>query len=526
MSKKTKDSSAGEARPNLNRRSLLAGGAALAGLTAMSARSQVTGIMPGGGTVPFRRPLGSLPTLDRNQYIHNMELIAHVEDAHISGGEPQMNMWAQGERRLIQAQGGWFDVTDAKHPVLIKTKERTGGCIAYNEKLKKWLMMSTATQPLSSADPDHPYGRWDEEYRKKAESYDGLRGVRTYDISKPEEPKLLCEFSTGKTGSGTHMNFYDGGRYALTDAGWSNEFRMENAQRPNGNGFMLLDLADPGNVVEVSRWHIPGQLYSEEEEYKKYWFAGDHSSWTSSHGGLIPKRLEEGGKMAFCGFGHFGMVLMDLSDPKNPKVITQYRPTHETMGGIPFHTIFPVHAGNNKTLQDLIIATSETVEPDCREPFKPVQVISVKDMKNPKLVGFFPRAVPPKEAPYTDFCLARGRFGTHNTGSWIAPGTARPEIIVLACFNAGVQVWDISDPTSPKQVAYFIPPHIGKIENYESWRRSESENAYVEWDRKIIWLGGPAGTYGLSCPALGAPSTGPQKIDHWTVPHANRGWNT
>jgi hypothetical protein len=155
-----------------------------------------------------------------------------------------------------------------------------------------------------------------------------------------------------------------------------------------------------------------------------------------------------------------------------------------------------------------------------------VQVISVKDMKNPKLVGFFPRAVPPKEAPYTDFCLARGRFGTHNTGAWIAPGTARPELIVLACFNAGVQVWDISDPTSPKQVAYFIPPHIGKIENYESWRRSESENAYVEWDRKIIWLGGPAGTYGLSCPALGAPSTGPQKIDHWTVPHANRGWNT
>lgn len=526
MSKQDDASEPGRPQPILSRRTLLTGGAALAGLGAATARAQVTGLMPGGGTVPFRLPMGSLTYLDRNQYIHNMELIVHVEDARISGGEPQMNMWAKGERRLIQANDGWFDVTDAKKPVSIKTKVRTGGCVAYNEKLKKWLMMSTAAQPLTSANPEHPYGRWDDEYRKKAESYSGLRGVRTYDVTNPEDPKLLCEFSTGKTGSGTHMNFYDGGRYALVDAGWSNEFRMENAQRPNGNGFMLLDLADPANVQEVSRWHIPGQLYSEEAQYRKYWFAGDHASWTSSHGGLIPKRLEEGGKMAFCGFGHFGMVLMDLADPKNPKVISQYRPAHETMGGIPFHTIFPVHAGSNPKLQNLIIATAETVEPDCREPFKPVQVIDVKDLAKPHLVSMFPRAVAPPEAPYPDFCLARGRFGTHNTGSWIAPGTARPEIIVLACFNAGVQVWDIADPTQPRQVAYFIPPHIGKIEDYESWRRSESETAFVEWDRKIIWLSGPAGTYGLSCPALGQASTAPAKIANWTVPHANRGWDS
>ena len=242
-----------------SRRALLSGGAAVAALAvAGAAKSQVTGIMPGGGKVPFRLPMGALTYLDRKQYIHNMELIVHQEDVRISGGEPQMTMWAKGERRLIQARNGWLDVTDAKKPVMVKTKEQTGGCIAYNEKLKKWLMMSTAAQPLSSANPEHPYGRWDEAYKKEAESYSGLRGVRTFDITNPEDPKLLCEFSTGKTGSGTHMNFYDGGRYALTDAGWSNEFRMENAQRPSGNGFMLLDLADPANVKEVSRWHVPG----------------------------------------------------------------------------------------------------------------------------------------------------------------------------------------------------------------------------------------------------------------------------
>lgn len=481
--------------------------------------------MPGGGTVPFRLPAGALHHLDRRQYIHNMELLVHVEHVHVAGGEPQMNMWARNERRLLQADGGWLDVTDAKRPAMVETKTPTGGCIAYNEKLKKWLMLSSASQPLSGANPQYPHGRWHEEHRKRAEAYAGLRGVRTYDVGRPEEPVLLCEFSTGKTGSGTHMNFYDGGRYALVDAGWSDEFRMENPQRPSGNGFMLLDLADPGSVREVSRWHVPGQLHSEEQQYRKYWFAGDRSSWTSSHGGLIPQRLEEGGKIAFCGFGHFGMVIMNLADPRHPQVISQYRPAHETMGGIPFHTIFPVHAGRNARLRDLIIAIAEPIEPDCREPYKPVQIIDVKDPASPRLVGLFPRAIPPKEAPYEDFCLSRGRFGVHNTGAWIAPGTARPELVVFACFNAGVQVWDISDPTQPRQVAYFIPPRTGEIEDYDSWRRGESETAFVEWDRKIIWLSGQGGTYGLSCPALGQASTGPRKIDNWTVPHANRGWD-
>ena len=69
--------------PNLSRRALLAGGAAL-GLTAVAARAQVTGIMPGGGTVPFRLPMGALDYLDRNQYIHNMELIvARAGRAHL-----------------------------------------------------------------------------------------------------------------------------------------------------------------------------------------------------------------------------------------------------------------------------------------------------------------------------------------------------------------------------------------------------------------------------------------------------------
>jgi hypothetical protein len=80
-----------------------------------------------------------------------------------------------------------------------------------------------------------------------------------------------------------------------------------------------VDMSDPANVKEVSRWWVPGQRLGEEEEYKKYRFAGDHTSWTGNHGALtVPKRVEDGGTVGYGGFGAFGMYVMDLSDIKHP----------------------------------------------------------------------------------------------------------------------------------------------------------------------------------------------------------------
>jgi len=232
-----------------------AGVAAAAGV-----RAQVTGLMPGGGVVPFRLPMGALTYLDRNEYIDNMEIISYTPGVSISSGEPLMVMWAKGPQRLLPGSGGWLDISDPRKPVPIKTPSRIQGAVVYNRNLKKWIMMSSAGQPLTAATPAHPYGQYDKEVLEKARSYTGLRGIRTYDVTDPTTPKLLQEFSTGKTGTGTHMNFYDGGKYAYLECGWDETLRMENAQRANSNGLMIVDLSDPANVKEVARWWVPGQL--------------------------------------------------------------------------------------------------------------------------------------------------------------------------------------------------------------------------------------------------------------------------
>jgi len=55
------------------------------------------------------------------------------------------------------------------------------------------------------------------------------------------------------------------------------------------------------------------------------------------------------------------------------------------------------------------------------------------------------------------------------------------------------------------------------INKYETWWRGSTENIFVEFDRKLIWIGTHEGTYCLSCPALGKPVTEPTKVAKWSV---------
>ncbi|MBZ5699864.1 MAG: hypothetical protein LAN18_15105 [Acidobacteriia bacterium] len=524
-----------EKRKGISRRSLLKGtagavvGAAAAGLTgAISARAQVQGLYTSNVPPELPLPLGSLTYLDRKQYIHNMEIISHLPGTSISGGEPLMAMWAKGKQRLLPGGGGFVDVSDAKNPVVFSKGQYAGmAAVVYNTKLKKWIMMVTAAQPLTGSTPEHPLGQYDKELREKTLAYKGLRGIRNYDVTDPSKPILLQEYSTGEKGTGTHMNFYDGGQYAYLDGSWDDQLVLENHQRTSANALIIVDMSDPANVKEVSRWWVPGQRLDEREEYKKYVFAGDHTSWTGNHGAIsVPKRVEDGGTVGYGGWGAFGMYAMDLTDIKHPKPYGHVQYEFDTFGTIPFHTCLPIISDPaHPRLANLLACTHESLEADCRENYHTPYMVDVKDPRNPKIIGLFPRPQAPPDAPYTDFCFARGRFGSHNTQCLVQPGTPKPNIVAMTWFTAGVRIFDISDPTQVKEVAWFVPPRDGDINEYVSWWRGTTENVFIEWDRNLIWIGTHEGTWCLSCPALGKPVTEPTKIARWSAPFYNAGWD-
>jgi hypothetical protein len=506
---------------------ILAAGTGLAG--AVEARAQATGLEPGGGEVPFRQPMGMLNYLDRKQYIHNMKIHAHLPGVMVSGGEPLMNLWAKGARRVLTGGNGFVDITNPLKPEVISNNVWEGSLpgVAFQTKTKKWILTAAAQEPTDTPNPQHPNGRFDPERLAQSRNFKGLRGIRTYDITDIEKPRLLQEFSTGATGHGTHMNFYDGGQYGFLDAGWTEDLYMEASSRPWSNALMIVDMSDPANIKEISRWWAPGQMRDELDEYKKWIFAGDHSSWSSAHGApVVPKRLEDGGRYGFGGFGAFGMYVFDFSDVRKPKAIGRAHWQFEPRGGIPFHTVHPVLADeSHPRLRNIIVTTSETLFADFREPYHTPHVVDFSDLRNPRVIAQFPRPEAPKDAPYPDFALARGRFGSHNTQAWIAPGRARPEFMAISFFNAGIRIFDISDPREPQEVAWFVPPHTGEMDNYESWYRGMGETVFVEWDRNLIWLGTHGGTYCLSTPSLGEPVLESRKIERWTMPHFNAGWD-
>ncbi len=95
----------------------------------------------------------------------------------------------------------------------------------------------------------------------------------------------------------------------------------------------------------------------------------------------------------------------------------------------------------------------------------------------------------------------------------------------MTWFNAGVRLFDISDPTAPKEVAWFVPARDGEMDKYLSWWRGTTENVFVEWDRNLIWIGTHDGTYCLSSPALGKPILEPMKVQKWSIPFCNVGWD-
>src|SRR5882757_11241932 len=98
-------------------------GAAAAGLTgAIGARAQVQGLYTYNAPPEFPLAMGSLTYLDQKQYIHNMDIVAHLPGSTISGGEPLMAMWAKGKQRLLPAAGGFVDVSDARNPVVMNKR--------------------------------------------------------------------------------------------------------------------------------------------------------------------------------------------------------------------------------------------------------------------------------------------------------------------------------------------------------------------------------------------------------------------
>jgi len=352
----------------------------------------------------------------------NFELIGY----HDLDGKPgfKLALQVQNDRWYLYLshlwEPGWsiIDVTDPAHPeklAWIPGPENTW-TLQVQVADQKMLTSLERIVPGFGVTSDAPYEE----------------GLYIWDVSDPIKPKRLSHFRT--QGTGTHRNHYEGGRYAHLAAGMPGF---------EGNIYVVLDIGNPEEPCEVGRWFLP-------EQYLAGGGKPHRQPFLVLHG---PAYVE--GDRVYLGYGAGGMVILNISDIRHPMLVSRLE-FGPAIGSkiVGMHTVVPLKKRN------LAVINTEAVEEECNEPLNIAGIVDIKDETNPQLISLFPVPGPPLKAPYPNFHKRGGRFGPHNQHHYQNQSHLlfRDDIIYLTYFNAGLRVFDITDPYLPKETGYFIPP--------------------------------------------------------------------
>ncbi|MCZ6490596.1 MAG: hypothetical protein O7A06_08700 [Acidobacteria bacterium] len=308
---------------------------------------------------------------------------------------------------------GWsiIDVTEPTAPKLLKFVEGPENTWTIQMEVEDGKMI-TALQNQAERWGGNPAQPFEE-------------GFLTWDLSDPANPKRLSHYRTG--GTGVHRLGYYGGPYVHISARGLQDYRSG-----------IYEIVDWEKNAVVGRWWVPGQREGEPPES------------ANLHG---PSYVV--GNLAYLPFGGAGMVILDISDVSQPKLVSRLDFSPPFNDNITVHSVLPLPE------RELAVVTSEAIRPGCDEALNHASIVEIADPAKPRLLSLFPLPVPPPGSPYGDFCEKGGRFGPHNLNyhrhsRFVENNETR---VYVTYFNAGLRVYDISNPRIPREVAYFIPPN-------------------------------------------------------------------
>lgn len=148
------------------------------------------------------------------------------------------------------------------------------------------------------------------------------------------------------------------------------------------------------------------------------------------------------------------MVVLDISDIDNPTLVD--RVSFGDLGSRRpgCHSVIPVQG------TDLFVVNSEAHQ-DKEGQIDPLNYTFVvkADGYAHTVISAFPMPRPTPGLGYRNYYEKGGRFGPHNQHhnqgqSILAPNDTT---VYMAWFNAGLRIFDISDPFMPEEVGFYVP---------------------------------------------------------------------
>jgi hypothetical protein len=336
---------------------------------------------------------------------------------------------------------GWsvLDVTDPGRPALVAFVPGPANTATLQVQVADGLMLTSLERPPAELLRYAPWRGLAWLARQSVRQGPPLvpwrpspAGVLVWDVRDPARVALLGSWQSH--GSGTHRNFYAGGRYAHLAAS-KRGFR--------GHQYVVLDLADPARPVEVGHWFMP------EQE-----IAG-HAT-PERNGYYLHGPAQVVGDRAYLPYGVGGAVVLDVSDPRTPREVSRLRPDPSLGSEQGVHSFVAVPE------RRIAIINSEAHDEGCRpDPGRPyTAVVDLAVESEPRILSFFPEPVPPPGAAYASFCERGGRAGPHNQhhDNGLPHLFHSDHLVYVAHFNAGLRLYDTSDPYRVREVGYFLPP--------------------------------------------------------------------
>lgn len=266
---------------------------------------------------------------------------------------------------------------------------------------------------------------------------DAPAGVEFFDISDPESITSVGFFDThGPHSRGAHFVWLAGDGYAYASTGMPD---FVPAHELDDQIVVIIDISDPTRPTEAGRWWLPGTAQSDHTTRPRLL---ELDSGNRPHNiNVYPERPDR----AFVGYIDGGLVVLDISVRSLPRLVA-HLDYHPPMNGMT-HTVLPLFA------RGLLAVAEETVVEGGIDFPKHLWLADMSDETRPLLISSAP------QPDVSTFREAGGRFGMHNIHeNDPVPSAWRSETeIVAACFNAGVRVYDITDPFRPEETAYCVP---------------------------------------------------------------------
>lgn len=292
-----------------------------------------------------------------------------------------------------------LDISDPQHPHVVAQIDAPEGIHTHKVQVVDGVMLVNHEQ----------YGQ----------STTGQGGLAVYDVSSPANPAQIGFLAM--PGKGVHRMTWWGGRYAWatgSDDGYVDQF------------LIVVDVSDPSHPVEAGRWWYPGT-----------WRAGGEAfTRPADRTHRLHHTLVEGDR-AYLGHRDVGIVILDVSNPTQPTFVSELGFGDESRRT---HTALPILSRN------IVVVTDEATTDGCLDPHRRVRIVDIADEHFPKLIATLP-------VPDGNFCERGGRFGPHNLHEHRPGSMQDSDRIYVTYFNAGVRVYDISDPTQPSEIAFYIP---------------------------------------------------------------------